>query len=178
MQKQESVATDTTDINFSIFYQQMAPGIFKYLLRMCHHRHLAEELLQETFLAIYRNIDTYDADKASAKTWAFTIATNKFRDHQRKHKEKEGNSELLEIETCPGPNPEISICLKQDAQMLREAVLALPPKLRATLLLVRFEGLKYREAAEVLGVSLGTVRMQMHRSMEMLKEKLGDAGSE
>lgn len=171
-------ACEASQLDFTSFYQQTAPRIYSYLLRLCRKQDLAEELLQETFLAIYKNLHTFDPQQASAKTWAFAIATNKFRDQQRKHWEQEINSEGMELQACLKPNPETLASLNQDAQRLRMAILALPPKLRATLLLVRFEGLKYREAAEVLGVSLGTVRMQLHRSLAILKKKLAEAEDE
>jgi RNA polymerase sigma-70 factor (ECF subfamily) len=174
----QTKACAASQLDFTSFYQQMSPRIFTYLLRLCRKQHLAEELLQETFLAIYKNMHTFDPKQASAKTWAFAIATNKFRDQQRKHWEKEISSEHMDLHACPKPNPETLASLNQDAQKLREAVLALPPKHRATLLLVRFEGLKYREAAEVLGVSLGTVRMQLHRSLLILKKNLTEAADE
>ncbi|MFO8031573.1 MAG: RNA polymerase sigma factor [Desulfohalobiaceae bacterium] len=174
----QTKACEPGQLEFTSFYKQMAPRIYTYLLRLCHKQHLAEELLQETFLAIYKSMHTFDPKQASAKTWAFAIATNKFRDQQRKNWEKEISSELMDLHACHKPSPETLASLNQDAQRLQRAVLALPPKLRATLLLVRFEGLKYREAADVLGVSLGTVRMQLHRSLAILKKNLAGAEDE
>lgn len=51
-------ACEASQLDFDSFYQQMAPRIYSYLLRLCRKQDLAEELLQETFLAIYKNLPT------------------------------------------------------------------------------------------------------------------------
>jgi RNA polymerase sigma-70 factor (ECF subfamily) len=162
---------DQTD--FTGLYQQMAPGIYKYLLKLCKCPQKAEELLQETFFSVYQNMHTVK-DNSSIKNWTYTIATNKFRDYMRReHGKLMFDSELVELQPCSAGSTSEAVIRRQELQKVRQAVDDLPPKLRATLFLVRFEGLKYREAAEILGVSTATVRMQIHRSMKILTQQLG-----
>jgi len=76
------------------------------------------------------------------------------------------------------PQPLEAAIQREECRRVHEAILALPPELRATLVMVRFEGLKYREAAEVLGTTTATVRMQVHRALRLLAQKLGEASHE
>ena len=95
------------------------------------------------------------------------------RDHFRTSKghveQGSGDTDLFEASS---PNPENLTISGLDLQRVRQAVLELPPKLRTVLLLTRFEGLKYREAAEVLGVSVSTVRMRLYNSIQKVIQKL------
>lgn len=158
---------------FTLLYQQTAPGIHAYLKRLCGCPHLAEDLLQETFLAAFRGLTDFKA-RSSQRTWLYAIATNRFLDHRRNRWGRvEIDSEKLETMASNGPTPLEAAIRREESRQIREAILALPPELRATLLLVRFEGLKYREAAEVLGTTLATVRMQVHRAHRILAQTLG-----
>lgn len=158
--------------DFHHLYQEMAPWIYTYLLRQCQDKELAEELCQETFLSVYRALDSFEG-RSSLKTWVYAIATNKLRDHFRTSKGRvEQGSEDIDLFESSSPNPENLTISGLDLQRVRQAVLELPPKLRTVLLLTRFEGLKYREAAEVLGVPISTVRMRLYNSIQKLIQKL------
>ena len=173
------VAFNVSDmVDFKDIYLQLASMIYNYLLKLCKEPQLAEELLQETFFSVYKNLNSFRGD-SSLKSWVYTIATNKFRDHLRK---KQGklvvDSDLLELQPYTANNPEQVVCRDEKIQKVRQAVEDLSPKLRDTFILVRYEGLKYREAAEVLKVSTATVRMRIHRSMKILSQKLGEEENE
>lgn len=164
--------------DFTEVYEQMASQIYNYLLNLCKCPLQAEELLQETFFAVYKNIKTLKKE-AAIKSWVYKIATNKFYDHLRKERrELIINSELVDIQPCTSASPSQLAMQNEQIQALRQAIDALPPKLKTTLILVRFEGMKYKQAAEVLGVSIATVRMQLHRSMKILTRKLGEINDE
>lgn len=173
----EPVSTGCGDPEeFTLLYQRTAAGIYAYLYRLCGCRHLAEDLLQETFLTVFRSMGDFKA-RSSIRTWVYAIATNKFRDHCRnKRRTVEIDPDILETRPAPGPEPLEAMIRREDSLRVRQAVQTLPPELKATLLLVRFEGLKYREAAEVLGTTQATVRMQVHRAHRILARTLGAAG--
>jgi RNA polymerase sigma-70 factor (ECF subfamily) len=158
---------------FTQFYWQTAPGIYAYLHRLCGCPHVAEDLLQETFLAVYKGLADFKGH-SSPRTWLYTIATNKFRDHCRNRWGKaELGSEWIEALPSPAPLPLDEVIQREESRRIQEAVLALPLELRTALLLVRFEELKYREAAQILGTTLGTVRMRVHRAHCLLAQALG-----
>ncbi len=158
--------------DFAALYQELAPKIWRYLKRLCRDRHLAEEILQETFLAMYQNHTTFEG-RSSLATWAYRIATNKVIDSSRSAWSKtDTDSRLLEIVPDTNPGPEKQAIMAQEAQRLWDALDRLPQLQKTALILVRFEGLKYREAAEVLDVSLSTIRMRVYRGLLALKGSL------
>lgn len=165
--------------SFTHLYRQNAPAIHTYLFRLCGCPHVTEDLLQETFLAAFNGLADFKGN-AAPRTWLYVIATNKFRDHCRNRSRKtEVAPETLEALPHPGPAPLEAAIQREERRRIREAILALSPELRATLLLVRFEGLKYREAAEALGTTTAAVRMQVHRAHRLLAQTLGEeAGHE
>jgi RNA polymerase sigma-70 factor (ECF subfamily) len=164
---------------FTLLYRQTAAAIHAYLYRLCGCPHLTADLLQETFLAAFRGLADFKGH-ASPRTWLYIIATNKFRDHCRNHSRRaEVAPEKMETLATPGPAPLEAAIQGEERRRIREAILVLAPELRATLLLVRFEGLKYREAAEALGTTTAAVRMQVHRAHRLLAQTLGEeAGHE
>ncbi len=159
---------------FTLLYRQTAAAVYAYLISLCGCPHLAEDLLQETFLAAFLGWPDFQG-RSSLRTWVHVIATNKFRDHCRKGWGKvQMAPEKLEALPAAGPAPPDAAIEKEERLRMHEAILALPPELRATLLLVRFEGLKYREAAAALGTTPATVRMQIHRAHRLLAQSLGE----
>lgn len=176
VQRESEFAVPRSDDHeaFTLFYWRTAAGIYAYLHRLCGCPHLAEDLLQETFLAVFRGLADFKG-QSSPRTWLYAIATNKFRDHCRNRWGRvELDSESLEALPSPGPLPVEEVIQREESRRICEAVLALPPELRTALLLVRFEEMKYREAAEVLGTTLSTVRMRVHRAHCILAETLGE----
>jgi RNA polymerase sigma-70 factor, ECF subfamily len=176
VQEESGLAPPRSDDHeaFTLFYRQTAAGIYAYLYRLCGCRYLAEDLLQETFLAVFRGLAGFKA-RSSPRTWLYAIATNKFRDHCRNRWRKvELDSESLEALPSSWPIPLEEVIQREESRRIHEAILALPPELRAALLLVRFEELKYLEAAQILGTTLSTVRMRVHRAHGILAQTLGE----
>jgi RNA polymerase sigma-70 factor (ECF subfamily) len=159
---------------FSLFYRQTAPDIHAYLRRLCGSPHLAEDLLQETFLAAFRCLADFEG-RSSPRTWVHAIATNKFRDYLRNRWGKvDIDSEKLDALPSIEHAPLEAAIQGEECRRTRGAISALPPELRAPLLLVRFEGMKYRDAAQVLGITQATVRMRIHRAHRILAQTLGE----
>lgn len=157
---------------FGAVYQDLAPKILRYVLRLCGNSEMAEEIVQETFLAMYTHLDSFQG-RSSVATWAYKIATNKFIDHRRNAWAKVAtDSERMEKIPCNVPNPEKQILFQEEVQRLRTAWEKLPPEQKTALHLVRFEGLKYREAADVLETNLTTVRMRVYYGLLALKRSL------
>jgi len=153
---------------FARAYGDYARRIYAYLLRFTGNHEDAEELVQIAFLKAWRGRDTFGG-KSSLKTWLFAIAIHAARDHARKARwEKTGCAERLE--TAPDPRPAAGEALERTEaiERMRKALAELPETLRAPLMLVRFDGLSYREAAEALDVSADAVRMRLHRAHRIL----------
>lgn len=164
--------------DFTTLYQDLAPKILRYIMRLCGNSDVAEEILQETFLAMYTHLPSFQG-RSSLSTWAYKIATNKLIDHHRNHWGKINvDSELLERTACKSPNPEKQAMVNEDVHRMQQALEKLPVQQKTALYLVRFEGLTYREAAEILNVGLPTVRMRVYYGLLALKRSLGESHNE
>lgn len=159
--------------------------VLGYLTHMTGNRDRAEDLFQETFRRVHEKAHTYSGGRFSS--WLFTIATrvaiDGFRRDKRMHTvsldrefdcgEPDGNcSAAVLAADCADPVQEA--CMTEIKQQVRLAVEELPARQRATLVLAYYQQLSYREVADVLGCSLGTVKMQMSRALRTLARKLPD----
>jgi RNA polymerase sigma-70 factor (ECF subfamily) len=161
--------------DFRSLYARYAKPVCFYLQRMTGCPHMAEDLTQEAFLKALRNLDGFRGE-SSFKTWIFAIATNCCRDHMKKANPARPTGEEIAEVPCFRPTPLEMAQRRQEVRRLRQAILALPEELRAPLLLVRFEEMKYREAAAALGLTLETVRMRVHRAHLALARALRTEG--
>jgi len=150
----------------------------------------APDVVQEVFLKIFRNIGTFRGE-SSLKTWIYRIAVNEARNHRRwfgRHRRREvaieagpgeehGYADWL---ADPGRSPFETALDGETAALIEEALLAVNPKFRAALVLREIEGLSYGEVAEILQISLGTVKSRILRGREALRNEIAgrlDAGS-
>lgn len=158
---------------FCALYERHAGNLRQYVGRMTRCDDLADDLTQEAFLKALAGLDGFRGN-SSFKTWLYQIATNLVVSHRRRKKTMTGGSRCEEAQAAT-PSPAETLSLREERDRVRVAVEALPEDLRAPLLLVRVEGLKYREAADVLGLTLSAVRMRVHRAHAALTEKLAGA---
>lgn len=178
-QKQDSRAIE-------VLIQRYETPLFNYLLRYLGNREAAEDVFQASFMQVYTKCNQFDISKRF-KPWLYTVATNQAIDYQRRNKRnptvsldtayqsesEDGSSGSLQglLESLE-PEPGLSIDLAEQAAIIRRAVSELPQGLQDTVNLVYFENLKYKDAADILGVPVGTVKSRLHAAMKKLGEKL------
>ena len=131
----------------------------------------ADELVQETMVTVWNKAASYDASKAGASTWIFTIARNKRIDLIRKLKRHSGMLDiddvwLLEDEST---GPFQSLQQRLTEQRVRESLKTLPPAQREVLLLAFMEGKSHSEIAAELALPLGTVKSRIRLAMQRLQ---------
>ena len=158
--------------------------VFNLVSRLTDDPADAADVVQEVFLKIFRNVGSFRGD-SSLKTWIYRIAVNEARNHRRwfgRHRKKEVGLETglgqaeggVEWLTDPGRSP-LEQTLDHEAQTLIEAALGeLNPNFRAALVLREIEGLSYEEIADILEISLGTVKSRILRGREALRERLAE----
>ncbi len=146
--------------------------IFRYVLRFVSHKENAEDLVQETFIKIFRSLKSFDPEY-KFKTWLFTVATNTVYDWLRKAK---NNKELFIIddpdsyfETIDERSAYKNI---EDKDFFDNAISDLKPVYKSAILLFYRDQLTYEEIAEVLKVPINTVKTYMYRAKKVLSEKL------
>lgn len=153
-----------------------------HIMKMVKDHEQIEDLVQETFVKAFDNLNRYNTDYAFS-TWLYRIATNHTIDYLRKRKlktlsidepvkTKGGEMEMqLSDETA---QTDRGIIRKQRQQMVREAIQGLPRKYRKVIELRHMEEKSYQEISEVLNKPLGTVKAHIFRAREMLYKELKD----
>lgn len=158
--------------------------LYSYLRRFLGDAALAEDAFQGTFLQLHLKRDQFEAER-KVRPWLYTIATNQAIDTQRRNKrhrivsldrqQKQGDHEvgaLIDVLISQMPGPNVRLEAAERCQLVREAVSALPEQLRLAVVLVYYQGLKYREAADVLEIPVGTVKSRLHAALARLHEKI------
>ena len=127
----------------------------------------SEDIIQETFLALFEHLRR-GKSRHNLRGWLFRVAHNLARKQYRSRQDSKNipQSTLAIVDSLvdPGPNPEDQLATSQTKRCLRAILQALPEQNRWCLYL-RAEGLRYREIAEVLGMSLGSVSLCLERSL-------------
>lgn len=151
-------------------YQNRIYNLCRYLLE---NRHDAEDAAQDTFLKAYRNLSDY-TPSASFYTWLYRIAVNTCLDHQRKASfrsffSRAGSGDHIDAFPSQLPTPEKALAEQESMLALQAALKKISAKLRAVIVLKELEGLSYEEIAEVLDVSVGTVKSRISRARDELR---------
>lgn len=148
--------------DFAAFTRKYDDRIYRFCYRLSGSVPDAEDLTQEVFLAAFRGKDRFEG-RSSVQTWLYRIALNCWRHATRSPRVP---TTMMEDAPQPGPGLEQTIT---DSLALSCALAALPPDLREAFLLVKAEGLKYREAAQVLEIPQGTVQFRVHQASRRLR---------
>ncbi len=149
----------------------------RYLVRVAGSNHIAEELLQQTWLSVLEHIDKFDATSSSGgfKAWLFRIATNKANDTWRSRgREKVAKAGLKLVTEDEAPDASQRIEGSEQEEKLRRAIGQLPENQRQVLLLRYYSDMKFVEIAAMLGCPLNTALGRMHKAMLKLKELMGE----
>jgi len=168
---------------FGLLVRRYQRELYGYLRRYVGDANLAEDVFQSTFLQVFLKIGQYEAGRP-AKPWIYTIATHQAIDAMRRagrhvavsleqatgessNGEVRGLVDLLETRDT-GPIEQLDLNERQ--ALVRASVDKLPEIMRQVVVLTYYQGLKYREAAEVLGVPVGTVKSRLHAALVKLQE--------
>lgn len=157
--------------------------LFNYLRRYLGDAEQADDAFQATFLQVHLKRDQFEAGR-SFRPWLYTLATHQAIDLQRRNKRHrmlsldrqttaEGDNndgKLLDLLASNEPNPAVQFGAEERQRWLNATVAAMPTGFREALELVYFQDMKYREAAEVLGVPVGTVKSRVHSAVLKLTE--------
>lgn len=127
----------------------------------------ADDLLQETFIKVYLNIDRYDESYTFGQ-WVYTIARNTFIDYVRKRQEELPIDERFASPPSPTPTPEERFINLQQRTQLEHYLEQLTPRYRELIRMRFFDEYSYEEIATKLGLPLGTVKTQIHRAREQM----------
>jgi RNA polymerase sigma-70 factor (ECF subfamily) len=170
---------------FGTLVRRYERELFGYLRRYVGDDDLADDVFQNTFVQVFLKIQQYEPGRP-ARPWLYAIATNQAIDALRRRNrriadrpadaiaapDEEGEPRpLFELLPSPGDSPHEVAEQAEQAKRVRAAVNRLPELLRQTVLLVYFQGLKYQDAADILGIPVGTVKSRLHAALTKLTEE-------
>ena len=150
--------------------------LYRFSLKMCGSPSDAQDVLQETLIALTRSIHTFRGD-ASVSTWLYAVARSFCIKRRRKSKFAPAQTESLDqrvanVTPDPGLAPDEALAARQMQTALNTALAALPDEHREVVLLRDGEGLTAAEVANVLGVSTDAVKSRLHRARLALRDSL------
>lgn len=155
--------------------------LFSYLRRYLGNAEMAEDVFQATFLQVHLKKEQFEEGRRF-RPWLYTIATNQAIDAQRRNRRhrmtsldnRSGGSDdvgaLVEMLAGDGRTADEQMQDEEAREWVRRAVDELPDTLKSTLVLVYNQGMKYREAADVLGIPVGTVKSRLNSALLKLNE--------
>ncbi len=160
---------------FQWLYDQYSPALYGVVLKIVKDDEHAKDLLQDIFVKIWKNLDSYDAQKGRLFTWLLNVARNTAIDSLRSKRATQQSSTVGAI------HPEadsVHIIDRQhntsqpntDSIGMREIVDQLRPERRQLIDLVYFEGYTHEEAAEALNLPIGTVKTRVRSALQELKK--------
>jgi RNA polymerase sigma-70 factor (ECF subfamily) len=159
---------------FAQLFKSIAPRIKAYMMKLGARPDAAEEIAQETLIAVWRKSTQFDRQKSSAVTWIFTIARNLRIDRLRKENRPalDPNEPLLVPDIPRSPLAEFEESTLVDR--VTAAIEKLPPDQQEAVRLSFIEGLSHGEISKRLNVPLGTVKSRLRLAFEKLRFLLGD----
>jgi RNA polymerase sigma-70 factor (ECF subfamily) len=144
-------------------------AVYRWLLRLVSSESLAEDLLSEVFLDVWRHAGRFES-RSSVSTWLMAIARNKALSARRRRTDAELDEAVELTVADPADNPEVVLEKKERGQLLRQALINLSPKHREIIDLVYYHEKSIDEVAQVLGVPSPTVKTRMFYARQKLAE--------
>ncbi|EXJ13069.1 MULTISPECIES: sigma-70 family RNA polymerase sigma factor [Nitrincola] len=155
---------------FASLFDYFAPRLKAYITRLGMPPATAEEVAQEAMLSVWRKAHMFNAEKASASTWIFTLARNLCIDRMRREKAVE--YELPEEEPDPEQRDQGEHLILEER--MRDAIATLPENQAQVLHLSYYEGKSHSEIADQLGIPLGSVKSRLRLAFSKLKAHWGE----
>ena len=158
------------------YYRQ----IYRFLVRFTGSEHLAEDLIQEVFVKLYKSASTFDPSKRF-RPWIYQIAANTARDVLRsasrngKRVSFQNTGEDMEMtldQLVPGvtASPDEAMIEKETSEKVKETLMQMQDQLREILVLAYYNQLPYKDIADSLGIPLGTVKSRLHKAVSTFGE--------
>lgn len=157
---------------FNVLVERWQSRIHRFAFRFFADVDDAGEITQKTFIKVYQKVDTLD-EPGKFSSWIYRVANNLCLDElkragRRRKTPLENWAELVEEGQTPAKNLET----KELGQILQKALLTLPDEQRAVIILKEYEGLKFREIAEILEEPENTIKSRMYYGLKSMKRAL------
>ena len=175
---------------FSQLVRRYERELYNYLCKYLGNADMAEDVFQATFVQLHLKCEQFQEGRRF-RPWLYAVATNQAIDYQRRnrrhrilsldgggHSEDNAASKFADLLASDVPGPLQQVSAREREAWVATAMAELSETARSVVELVYFQGLKYREAAEVLGVPVGTVKSRLHSAIARLSTSFEESGLE
>jgi RNA polymerase sigma-70 factor (ECF subfamily) len=162
---------------FEVIFDRHGDVAFSLAYRMCGRRAMAEDVVQEAFLSLWRSGARYDRTRGSVRSWVLGVVHNRAIDLFRRESVRTGRdvSDDTTVERMAAPDStEGEVQRRDDASEVRGALHTLPDEQRQVIELAYFGGFSHSQIAELLRLPAGTVKGRMRLGLTKLRVSLGD----
>ena len=160
---------------FEAIYERHSAAAFSLAYRMVGRGNVAEDVVQEAFLSIWRSGARYERARGSVRTWVLGIVHHRAIDQLRRssvHSKRRASDEGIEERLESGERTDVEVARRDEAQAIRSAMETLPPEQSHVIELAYFGGFTHTEIADILETPVGTVKGRMRLGLEKLRDRL------
>jgi RNA polymerase sigma-70 factor (ECF subfamily) len=166
---------------FGLIYDRHATVAFSLAYRMTGNRNAAEDVVQESFLGLWRSTARYDRTRGSVRTWVLGIVHNRAIDSLRRslvHSKRRASDEGIEERFAAEDRTDVEVARRDEARDVRAALQTLPPDQYKVIELAYFGGFTQSEIATMLQAPVGTIKGRMRLGLDKLRHQLGGLAPE
>ena len=160
---------------FEVLYDRHGGAAFSLAYRMVGKRAVAEDIVQESFLSIWRSKVRYEREKGSVRTWVLGIVHHRTIDALRRnlvHERRRASAEGLEERQEAKELTDVEAARREEAREVRAALQSLPGEQSRVIELAYYGGFTHTQIAEMLDMPVGTVKGRMRLGLEKMRREL------
>ena len=169
---------------FNRLVKRWEKPMYNFIYRNLSNEVVAKDVCQKTFIRVYQKIKKL-RDPHKFSSWLYRIALNLCRDEQRKNQRRfyiscdqtneEQNYTPIQLTTDEDSSPDKIYAKKQIENLLKEQLQKIPPEQRVVIIMKQYQGLKFREIADILGKPVNTVKSRLYYGLKALKNNFKKA---